>query len=64
MSPFIIIYIMNYLDRTNIATARLKGLQKDLNLNNVQYETCIAILFVGYVLMQVSLESRALMCSC
>ncbi|KAL7918682.1 major facilitator superfamily domain-containing protein [Trichoderma austrokoningii] len=52
-SLFILIYIMNYLDRNNIGAARLKGLQKDLNLNDTQYATCLSILYVGYILMQV-----------
>lgn len=50
---FVLIYIMNYLDRNNIAAARLKGLEADLNLSNTQYETCLSILYVGYILMQV-----------
>lgn len=50
---FVLIYIMNYLDRNNIASARLKGLQDDLNLDNTQYATCLSILYVGYILMQV-----------
>ena len=50
---FVLIYIMNYLDRNNIAAARLKGLQADLKLNNSEYATCLSILYVGYILMQV-----------
>lgn len=50
---FVLIYIMNYLDRNNIAAARLKGLQDDLHLTNTQYATCLSILYVGYILMQV-----------
>ncbi|KAK3319201.1 major facilitator superfamily domain-containing protein [Apodospora peruviana] len=50
---FVLIYIMNYLDRNNIAAARLKGLQDDLRLDNTQYATCLSILYVGYILMQV-----------
>ncbi|TKX20409.1 MFS transporter-like protein 133 [Elsinoe australis] len=52
-SLFVLIYIMNYLDRNNIAAARLKGLERDLNLNPTQYATCLSILYVGYILMQV-----------
>ena len=44
---------MNYLDRNNISAARLKGLQSDLGLNYNQYSTCLSILYVGYILMQV-----------
>ncbi|KAJ5481122.1 hypothetical protein N7539_007016 [Penicillium diatomitis] len=52
-SLFVLIYIMNYLDRNNISAARLKGLQKDLSLTDTQYSTCLSILYVGYILMQV-----------
>ncbi|KFY15560.1 hypothetical protein V492_01901 [Pseudogymnoascus sp. VKM F-4246] len=52
-SLFVLIYIMNYLDRNNIAAARLKGLQDDLHLDSNQYSTCLSILYVGYILMQI-----------
>jgi MFS family permease len=52
-SLFVFIYIMNYLDRNNMAAARLKGLQEDLALTNTQYSTCLSILYVGYIIMQV-----------
>lgn len=49
----IVLFILNFIDRGNFANARLKGLQDDLGLDDVQYQTCISILLVGYVLMQV-----------
>lgn len=49
----IIMYLMNYLDRNNIAAARLAGLEDDLGLTGTQYLTAVSILFVGYILMQV-----------
>jgi fucose permease len=52
-SLFGLIYILNYLDRNNIAAARLRGLQEDLNLSNTEYSTCLSILYVGYILMQI-----------
>ncbi|AOW00785.1 major facilitator superfamily domain-containing protein [Yarrowia lipolytica] len=48
-----LIYILNYLDRNNIATARLGGLEAELGLTSIQYQTCVSILFVGYILMQI-----------
>jgi hypothetical protein len=39
--------ILNYLDRNNIATARLGTLEKDLGLVGNQYNTIISIFFVG-----------------
>lgn len=54
----VLMYIMNYLDRNNIAAARLAGLEDPrekggLNLSSHQYLTALSILFVGYILMQV-----------
>lgn len=54
----ILIYIMNYLDRNNIAAARLAGLQAPkskggIDLTSTQYLTALSILFVGYLLMQI-----------
>lgn len=45
----IVMYILNYIDRNNIAAAKLAGLEKDLGLSSVEYSTAVSILFVGYV---------------
>jgi hypothetical protein len=37
LPAIILMYILNYLDRNNIAAARLAGLQDNLNLTDVQY---------------------------
>ncbi|KAK2028640.1 major facilitator superfamily transporter [Colletotrichum zoysiae] len=46
-------YWLNYLDRNAIALARLNDLEEDLNLTGSQYQTCVSILFVGYILGQI-----------
>ncbi|KAL4767388.1 major facilitator superfamily domain-containing protein [Aspergillus nidulans var. acristatus] len=46
-------YFLNYVDRNAIASARLNGLEKHLGLQGTEYNTCISILFVGYLLMQI-----------
>ncbi|CZR65616.1 related to nicotinamide mononucleotide permease [Phialocephala subalpina] len=51
--PLIVLFILNFIDRNNFANARLYGLQEDLGLSDVEYQTCISILLVGYVSMQV-----------
>ncbi|KAF1849449.1 MFS general substrate transporter [Cucurbitaria berberidis CBS 394.84] len=53
MPLMMLIYILNYLDRNNIATARLGSLEEDLGLVGTQYNTIISIFFVGYILTQV-----------
>ncbi|KAI9690232.1 MAG: hypothetical protein M1822_009193 [Bathelium mastoideum] len=49
----ILMYIMNYLDRNNLPSAKLAGLVTDLKLKGDQFNTAVSILFVGYLLMQV-----------
>jgi len=48
-----VLYILNYLDRQNIASAKLADIDKDLDLSAVDYQTCVSILFCGYILMQI-----------
>lgn len=43
----------NKLDQNAIANARLNGLEKDLHLKGSQYNTCISILYVGYLFAQI-----------
>jgi hypothetical protein len=48
MPCMVIMYIFNYLDRQNIAAAKLAGIEEDLHISDVEYQTCVSILFVGY----------------
>ena len=48
MPMLVIMSVLNFLDRQNLASARLAGLEDDLNLSEVQYQTAVSILFVGY----------------
>lgn len=47
-----ILYLNNYLDRTNIAQARLNTFEEDLGLGGDDYNTAVAVLTVGYMLAQ------------
>ncbi|KAJ9136893.1 Major facilitator superfamily domain-containing protein [Pleurostoma richardsiae] len=53
MPLMMLLYVLNYLDRNNIATARLGNFEKDIGLEGTQYNTIISIFFVGYILTQV-----------
>ncbi|KAF5569938.1 allantoate permease [Fusarium phyllophilum] len=53
MPMVFILYLFNYLDRNNIAQAKLDSLEKDLGLTGNDYSTALAILNVGYMLMQI-----------
>lgn len=47
------IFILNYIDRSNAASARLRGFEEDLGLHGTQFATVLAIYYIGYILMQV-----------
>ena len=46
-------YFLNFLDRNAMINGKLNKLDKDLNLKGTEYQTCVSILFVGYLLGQV-----------
>ncbi|RMJ12189.1 hypothetical protein CDV36_008145 [Fusarium kuroshium] len=48
-----VMYWFNYLDRNAITVARLDNLEEELNLSSTEYQTCVSILFVGYILGQI-----------
>ncbi|KAJ4299219.1 hypothetical protein N0V90_004463 [Kalmusia sp. IMI 367209] len=47
-----ILYFFNYMDRNNIAQAKLNTFEKDIGLKGNQFNVAVSILNVGYVLMQ------------
>ena len=44
VSSLCLLFIFNILDRSNIANARLGGMQSDLGLSDTQYQTAVAIM--------------------
>lgn len=48
MPCLMLMYILNYLDRNNIASAKLANITDDLDLTPTEYQSCISILFAGY----------------
>ncbi|KAI0918954.1 hypothetical protein AcV5_002000 [Taiwanofungus camphoratus] len=53
MPTIIVIFIMNYIDRSAITSARMRGLMQDLNLSGIQYSTVLAVLCATYVPAQI-----------
>ncbi|KII95716.1 hypothetical protein PLICRDRAFT_226861 [Plicaturopsis crispa FD-325 SS-3] len=49
----VLIFIMNYIDRVAVTSARLKGLEQDLHLTDIQYSTILAILYASYCPAQI-----------
>ncbi|RJE20497.1 Major Facilitator Superfamily [Aspergillus sclerotialis] len=48
-----ILYILNYIDRQNLAAAKLQGITDDLSMTTQQFATAVSILFVGYLPFQI-----------
>lgn len=48
-----VLYLLAFLDRTNIANASVFGLQKDLKLKGNEYNNCLTIFFVPYILFEI-----------
>ena len=53
-----ILYILNYIDRQNLAAAKLQGIMEDLDMTTQQFATAISILFVGYLPFQMCLHKK------
>lgn len=48
-----LLYLLSFLDRSNVANARLEGLTTDLNMTGNQYLTGLTLYFIGYVLFEI-----------
>lgn len=47
-----LLYLLNFLDRSNLSQARLGTLEQDLGMHGTDFNLLTSILFVGYLLMQ------------
>jgi len=43
----VLLFLLNILDRNNIANAKTVGLPKTLHITNEQYNNCLMIFYVG-----------------
>ncbi|RVX72247.1 hypothetical protein B0A52_04451 [Exophiala mesophila] len=46
------LYLISFLDRTNIGNAKIDGLQEDLNMTNNEYNDTLTIFFISYSLFE------------
>ncbi|KAJ4993615.1 MFS transporter [Stagonosporopsis vannaccii] len=54
MMPILwLMYFLNFLDRNAIVNGKIDKMDVDLGLTGVQYNTCVSIFFVGYLVGQV-----------
>ncbi|KAH9889737.1 major facilitator superfamily domain-containing protein [Xylariomycetidae sp. FL2044] len=48
-----ILYLLSFLDRSNVGNARIEGLLDDLHMTGDQYLTGLTLYFMGYVLFEI-----------
>ncbi|CAM1504862.1 Fc.00g024530.m01.CDS01 [Cosmosporella sp. VM-42] len=48
-----ILYLLSFLDRSNVGNARIEGMVEDLNMTGNQYLTGLTLYFIGYVIFEV-----------
>ncbi|KAH7156090.1 major facilitator superfamily domain-containing protein [Dactylonectria macrodidyma] len=48
-----ILYLLSFLDRSNVGNARIEGMVDDLHMSGNQYLTGLTLYFVGYVLFEI-----------
>ncbi|KAI1801801.1 MFS general substrate transporter [Daldinia bambusicola] len=48
-----ILYLLSFLDRSNVGNARIEGLLNDVHITGNQYLTGLTLYFVGYVLFEI-----------
>ncbi|KAG8681941.1 hypothetical protein FRC08_015314, partial [Ceratobasidium sp. 394] len=47
--PFVsLLYLLSFLDRSNIGNAKVAGLTADIGLKGLQYNVCAAVFFITY----------------
>ncbi|KEY74775.1 hypothetical protein S7711_06673 [Stachybotrys chartarum IBT 7711] len=49
----VLLYLVAYLDKTNIGNAKIEGMTTDLNLVGIQYNIVVAIFFIPFIICEV-----------
>ncbi len=44
-----LLFLCSFLDRTNVGNAKIIGLEKDLNIRNLQYNQGLAVFYATYI---------------
>jgi len=51
--PLFILFLLAFLDRTNIGNAKIQGLEKSLSMKGQDYNIALFTFFVPYILLEV-----------
>ncbi|KAI0921740.1 hypothetical protein AcW2_006624 [Taiwanofungus camphoratus] len=52
LPPLALLWLANFLDRTNIGNANIAGLPQDLHLHGTQFNTALSVFYVSYILVE------------
>ncbi|PLB47724.1 MFS general substrate transporter [Aspergillus steynii IBT 23096] len=58
---FVLLYLVAYIDKTNIGNAKIEGLLPSLNMSDIQYNIALSIFFIPYVLAGAEVPSNILL---
>ncbi|KAF4919796.1 putative transporter [Colletotrichum viniferum] len=47
-----LMYLLSYMDRTNIGNTKIAGMADDIGLSSSQYSIVLVVFFIGYVLFE------------
>ncbi|KAG8957969.1 hypothetical protein FRC03_009576 [Tulasnella sp. 419] len=53
MPMMVLMFCLNHIDRNNLAAAKITKMTQEIGLTDVQFQTCLSILYVGYLTAQV-----------
>ncbi|BCS20356.1 uncharacterized protein APUU_20788A [Aspergillus puulaauensis] len=48
-----IMYLLSYMDRTNVGNAKVAGMEQELELDSNRYSIALVVFFVGYVVFEI-----------
>ncbi|KAI0638046.1 MFS general substrate transporter [Trametes polyzona] len=52
LPPLALLWLANFIDRTNIGNARIAGLERDAHLHGTEFNSALAIFYVSYILVE------------
>ncbi|KAJ5227598.1 uncharacterized protein N7469_007604 [Penicillium citrinum] len=53
LPPLTLLYLLSFLDRSNVGNAKLEGMTDDIHMSGNQYLTGLTLYFIGYVLFEI-----------
>lgn len=52
LPPLALLWLANFIDRSNIGNARIAGLERDLGLHGNQFNTILAVFYASYIIVE------------